>query len=617
MTLLDKFMIALGFQVDDSGLNQFEHRAESVRESAIGLAEVVSGVLTSAFAELFKSFVQTGAEFEKYAVTLGVLYESVDKGKEMAGWISKFAAETPFQLDEVSRAFIRLKAFGLDPTNGTLKTIGDTAAAFGRPLEDIVFAFNDAIEGINRPLRTLGISVKEAGDMVTYSYLKNGKELHTTINKTNKLLVASTLQAIWNDRYGGAMDKLSVTWGGMWSNLEDQMTRFKQTMMNSGVFDSMKNILKQVLDMVNKAVEDGTAQKFGEVFGVAFRLVMRMGKSVWTVLDTIVKHTVGWKIALSALAFVLTGVVAGSIMTTISLITKLIGTVLAFDAAAAGVFLFAGALVLIIDDLWTYYHGGESLIGQLQKKYPHALGIAYAAILALSGAMVALKWSSLASFGETIAIMGLYVIEWGVAAAAAVASGAAIVASAAATAVGWVISFGAMAIATIAATWPILAIIAALALVGGAITLLFLNWDKVMGAMRKGWGFLLDEIKAGILWITDKVGALGDKALSFVKAVPGIGSGLSLYQQQMQPSPAGTASSFLANSVNSGGGVIGRAGSSSSTSTQTHTTIDNSKTEVPITIVSSDPNQAGAAVQKVLDQRRRKVVRNGQSAMVY
>lgn len=616
MTLLDRFMIALGFQVDDSDLTKFENKTNEVRESVIGLADVVSGVLTSAFGELFKTFVDTGAEFERYSVTLGVLYESADKGREMAGWISKFATQTPFQLDQLTRAFIRLKAFGLDPTDGTLKTIGDTAAAFNRPIEDIVYAFNDAIEGINRPLRTLGISVKETGDKVTYSYLKNGREIHKTVDKNNKLLIASTLKAIWNDRYGGAMDALMTTWSGMMSNLKDQFIRFQQAMMQSGVFDTMKGLLKTILDWVNKAVEDGTAKKFGEAFNAAFLLIVHTGKEFYEVLDAVISHTIGWRIAITGLAFVMAGVLASSIANTISLVIRLIGTVLAFDVATAGIFLMAAALALVIDDLWTYYHGGESLIGQLQQKYPYAIGLAYAAILTLIGAMVALKWSTLTSIGESIVIMGLYAIEWGVAAASAVVSGATMVASAASTAVAWIASFGAMALATLAATWPFLAILAAFVLVGGALTLLMLKWDTITKAMGRAWDWLLDKMKAGITWISNKVAGLGNITRGFINALPGGNLVTNFTDSHSSAAQPNTASSFLSNSVNSGGGIIGRSGSSNN-NTRTHTIIDNSKIEAPITVVSPDPSQAGQSVQKAFDRRKRKLVRNGQSALVY
>lgn len=613
MTILDRMMVALGFQVDDTGLEKFQARAMAVQESAISLSNVVGGILTGAFTKFFMSFVDTGAEFEKYATVLGVLYDSTEQGKQAAEWISNFAVKTPFQLAELTQAFIRLKAFGLDPTQGSLKAAGDAAAAFGRPLMDAVFAMDDAIEGINRPLRTFGISVKEQGNMVTYSYMKNGQMISKTANKLNKIMVAQTIQAIWNERYGGAMDKLSLTWIGTINNMKDQLTRFKQKVMESGPFQNMKAIMTGWLDRINKAVSDGTAERFARVFDIATSTIYRGFEELWKGIDVVVRKTVGWKVVIGALSLVMTGILASAIGNTISLVTKLIGTMLTFDLASTGILILAAALFLVIDDLWAYYHGQNSVIGLLMKKFPHAVAIAYAAIGVIIAGMVALKWASITSLVETIAIMGMYAAEWVVTAATALASVGEIIVAAATMAAGWIASFASMAVATIAATWPVLAIIAAVALVGVAVYELWKHWDTVTKAMHKAWSWLLGEIKSGVGWLSDHIAMLVQKVPILAKLLPN-----SHFIVSAGASPVGStgAASFASNSVNSGGGVIGRAGSNiNTTSSATHT----SHTEIhaPITVVSPDPDAAGKSVQKVLDKKHRQIVRNGQSAVAY
>lgn len=589
MTILDSFMLALGFQVDDTGLEKFEHRAHSVREASLELASVVGGVLSNAFFELFKNFVDTGAEFEKFGVVLGVLYDSADEGKKAMSWISDFAIKTPYQLADLTQAFIRLKAFGLDPTAGALRVAGDTAAAFGRPLMDAVFAIDDAVEGINRPLRTFGISVKEAGNKVTYSYIKNGQMISKTADKTNKVMVANTIMAIWNERYGGAMDKLSHTWSGMWSNMEDQLTRFKQKMMNSGVFDNIKEALGKVIAIIDKASSDGTVEKFGAWFGWGFEFATRTLKGLWYVLDGVISHTVGWKIAIGALSAVVAGVLVSSLSATISLIWKLTSAMLAFDLSTIAVWGLVAGIVLLIDDLWNFYHGNDSLIGQLSQKFPHAVRYAQAALALFTAAIIALKWETLASMAESIAIVALYAAEWWGAAAA-----------------------------VLAATWPIIAVVAALALVGIAVYEVWKHWDVITQKMRQAWKWVVDEIKAGVNWLVDKVLWLSDKAYNLIKSMPGGEKFLQMSAEIASKAtgvPVSNATSTISNSVNAGGGVIGRAGSNVS-SNSNHST---STTEIhaPITVVSPDPDRAGESVQRVLDGKRRKVVRNGQSAVAY
>ena len=90
--------------------------------------------------------------------------------------------------------------------------------------------------------------------------------------------------AIWNEKYGGAMEKQSKTWSGMISNLADQWTRFKLTIMDAGLFDWMKNKLSGFLDKINSMAKDGSLQKLAADIGTklknGFVLAWQAGKAL-------------------------------------------------------------------------------------------------------------------------------------------------------------------------------------------------------------------------------------------------------------------------------------------------------------------------------------------------
>jgi len=44
-------------------------------------------------------------------------------------WIRNFATRTPLELNDTVAAYARLRAFGVDPTNGPLQALVDTMAA--------------------------------------------------------------------------------------------------------------------------------------------------------------------------------------------------------------------------------------------------------------------------------------------------------------------------------------------------------------------------------------------------------------------------------------------------------------------------------------------------------
>jgi hypothetical protein len=88
--------------------------------------------------------------------------------------------------------------------------------------------------------------------------------------------------------------------------------------------------------------------------------------------------------------------------------------------------------------------------------------------------------------------------------------GAFILASLVPAFVGWAISAGAAAIATIAATWPILAVIAVIALLVGAIIAVVSHWDDITSALGRFKDLVATATVAAFKMIGDGLGHLGE-----------------------------------------------------------------------------------------------------------
>jgi phage tail tape-measure protein len=284
----------------------------NVRDNVTGLATKM-GVLGTAAGYLFKTqFVDTAAEFEKLQTILKTLEGGdVNKAKQNFGWISDFAAKTPFDLKTVTEAFVKLRAYGIDPIKGdTLLSLGDTASAMGKSVMDAVEAIADAVTGENERLKEFGIKAAKEGGKIIYSYTdKAGKQRQKAVDASNRDLIRSTLTAIWNEKYAGAMEEQSRTWQGMMSNMGDQWTRFTSRVMASGVFEWMKGKLGGALEEINLAAEDGRLQKWAEETGKAikefFEASWELGKSIRDLTVATADFVGGWKnlgIIISAVA---------------------------------------------------------------------------------------------------------------------------------------------------------------------------------------------------------------------------------------------------------------------------------------------------------------------------
>ena len=89
----------------------------------------LKGALAGLGASLvIRDFVQTAASFEGLAVSMNTLTGDAGKAREAVSWIREFTRRTPYELDQVTSAYQRLLAYGLDPAR-YLGTLGDTASA--------------------------------------------------------------------------------------------------------------------------------------------------------------------------------------------------------------------------------------------------------------------------------------------------------------------------------------------------------------------------------------------------------------------------------------------------------------------------------------------------------
>lgn len=205
---------------------------------------IIGGLGFAALTSQVQSFISTAGQFEQYAVSLKVLTGSAQNAGKALEWVKDFTAKTPYTLNETMDAFIRLKAYGIDATSGSLKTLGDTAAAMGKPLMSAVEAMADALTGENERLKEFGIRASKSGDMVAYSWRDSSGKAKEAIIKNNSEIIQSTLEAIFNEKYAGMMDEQSKTWVGMVSNLEDTWTSFKdQIARDSGAFETAKETI--------------------------------------------------------------------------------------------------------------------------------------------------------------------------------------------------------------------------------------------------------------------------------------------------------------------------------------------------------------------------------------
>jgi hypothetical protein len=169
------------------------------------------------------------AETQKLQASLRTVTGSAEAANGAFSMISRFATQTPYQITDVVTAFTKLKAMGLDPSEASLRSYGNTASAMGKDLNMMIEAVADAAVGEFERLKEFGIKAKSQGDQVSFTF----QGVTTTVGK-NAAEIEGYLRKLGENQFAGAMTEQMNTLGGATSNLADSYDTLLRTIGDSG-----------------------------------------------------------------------------------------------------------------------------------------------------------------------------------------------------------------------------------------------------------------------------------------------------------------------------------------------------------------------------------------------
>jgi tape measure domain-containing protein len=267
----------------DSLMRQAERVQAGTRLMGAGLTDVGNaalrgGALVTAYGAgmtaLAASFVRPAAQFEQFNVQLTTLEGSAEGAERAMAWIGKFATSTTLSFEETVQAYARLKAFGLDPTTGSLQAMVDTMAATGggaEQLDGLTLALGQAwtkgkLQG-EEAMQMLERGVP-VWDLLAEAMGKSAAEVQklSEQGRLGREEITLLTEALGR-KYDGASDRAMATWDGIMSNLGDQWTRFQLMVMDAGLFDWMKGELDGLLDTLDQMAADGSLKTWATDLG--------------------------------------------------------------------------------------------------------------------------------------------------------------------------------------------------------------------------------------------------------------------------------------------------------------------------------------------------------------
>jgi len=218
--------------------------------------------------EGLKKLVDVNREFGILKAGLETATGSAQGANEAFGALQQFAQQTPYDLAQSVSAFTQLVNLGLTPSERALKSYGDTSAALGKDLKQMVEAVADAATGEFERLKEFGIKSKNQGDTIAFTF----KGTTETV-KNNAAAIEEYLIKLGEVNFDGAMKKRMESLDGAIANLGDSWDAFFYQLGQSGATDVLKdsfNAVGDALNEVNSMLSSGEMQGYIEAIGISF-----------------------------------------------------------------------------------------------------------------------------------------------------------------------------------------------------------------------------------------------------------------------------------------------------------------------------------------------------------
>lgn len=615
--IIDSLLVALGFDVDKEGIAEFEKRVEEARETVTTLVTAV-GAMAAAVGAFVYSVADNIDELGDFAelnqVTVAGL-EELGYAAEMNG-ASLDAVKSSVQglnsvmgqvLNGVGRGAKMFEQFGFKVKNadGTVKT-------FDQMLGEVA----DRMAGMDRKA-AMAMAEKLGIDASLVPMLQKGsKEIEKLRAEAQAFGVTSedNAQAASNfmDALAGIRFLARALANALAFEIMPRVTavidRFKAWYMANR--DIIKQRLEVALGLITSALG---------ILWDAFYAVTSMVFSVVNALSRF--RVVVWAsvAAISALVAIQIGKYFHALNI---LLTGAITKMMAFNFAALLIPMAIGAVILalglLIEDFMVFRRGGESVIGDLVKKFPELAGVIDAIGSTVDSVVAWFKaqWATLAgplaeSGGHLMKLAGILMsVLWPV---AKFVFGM----------IGRVISFLLPIIVSVVGWVLELAVLMAGGLVEAfniAATAIEFVADKISA--------FIDGVKDAIDWVARLLGLSGGTTELEVKktekgasvatgqqANPAERAPIALAQPPMlemisqSPAMTGQQQAPAGFGPRAPAGTMGAVNTSTVQNTTTNLTTNVAKIE----IVSTDPAKAGESVKRELDRTNKTGIRNGQA----
>jgi len=191
---------------------------------------------------------QVTGKYEAFGATMKNSFQSNSMATQSMDDLTKFAADTPFQVDNLTNSFIQLSNRGFIPTMKEMTSMGDLTANQGKSFDQLSEAILDASTGEFERLKEFGIKGSIQGNKA----ILNSKAGTKIIDKNDSRGIYDYIVSLGNAKgVQGSMAAVSKTTAGAISNMGDAFDQLKYS-IGAATNGAIKNAIVGFTGIVNK-----------------------------------------------------------------------------------------------------------------------------------------------------------------------------------------------------------------------------------------------------------------------------------------------------------------------------------------------------------------------------
>ena len=182
----------------------------------------------------------------------------------------------------MTQAFISARNAGINPMNGSLMALSDSAAALNKTFDDAIGMLADAKTEQFERMREFGITPSQKDGKVMLRYVDRlGKDMVKIVNKNGAEVEQATL-AILNEKFGGGGAALAKTTEGKWNAITDRLSQRAVKVWEGGFGAEVERQLDRVTKAFDEAEANGSADRWTNTTSQGLKSVVQtIGDADW------------------------------------------------------------------------------------------------------------------------------------------------------------------------------------------------------------------------------------------------------------------------------------------------------------------------------------------------